>query len=159
VYLIEEKGISARDEDVLGIMVKIADEANGLLLDDGTIEKPLKGRDIELLKEGYDKSIQMLMEAGIDKSSIVSTPIRGAHPGGTAAIGRVVNKSMETKIKGLYVADASVIEWAPGRPPILTITAIAKNVAKNIIQEMKNSRSQEDVYGDIIFIKLNFHTQ
>lgn len=150
VSLIEEKGISARDEDALGIMVKIADEANGLLLDDGTIEKPLKGRDIELLKEGYDKSVQMLMEAGVDKSSIVSTPIRGAHPGGTAAVGRVVNKSMETEIKGLYVADASVIKRAPGRPPILTIIAIAKNVAKNIIQEMKNNRSQEDVYGDII---------
>lgn len=150
VSLIKEKGFPAHDEDVLGIMVKIADEANGLLLDDGTIQKPLKRRDIGLLKEGYDKSVQMLVEAGVDKSSIVSTPIRGAHPGGTAAVGRVVNKSMETEIKGLFVADASVIERAPGRPPILTITAIAKNVAKNIIQEMKNNRSQADVYSDII---------
>ena len=44
---------------------------------------------------------------------------------------------METSIKGLYVADASVIERAPGRPPILTIIAIAKSVAKTIIQELK----------------------
>lgn len=136
--LIQEKGYPARPQDVLGIMVKIADEANGLLKDDGTIEKPLTSKDIGLLMEGYDKSVQILLEAGVDESSIVSTPIRGAHPGGTSAVGRVVNKNMETRIKGLYVADASVIERAPGRPPILTIIAIAKCVAKNVIQELEN---------------------
>jgi choline dehydrogenase-like flavoprotein len=138
VTLLKEKGFPAREQDVLGIMTKIADDANGRLLEDGTIEKQLTSNDVELLKEGYLKSAQILVEAGVDEESIVSTPIRGAHPGGTAAIGRVVNKSLETRIEGLFVADASVIERAPGRPPILTITAIAKNVAKTIIQQMKN---------------------
>ncbi len=155
--IIQKRGFSAQPEDLLGIMVKIADEANGILYPDGKIEKPLTTRDINLLKEGYDKCVQILVEAGVDKSSIVSTPIRGAHPGGTAAMGRVVNKSMETRIKGLFVADASVIPRAPGRPPILTLTAIAKRVAKNVIQEieleeidLKNKKSHKtDVYGDI----------
>jgi len=138
VTLLKEKGFPAREQDVLGIMTKIADDANGRLLEDGTIEKQLTSNDVELLKEGYLKSAQILVGAGVDEDSIVSTPIRGAHPGGTAAIGRVVNESLETQIEGLFVADASVIERAPGRPPILTITAIAKNVAKTIIQQMKN---------------------
>jgi choline dehydrogenase-like flavoprotein len=150
VQFIQEKGFPARSEDVLGIMIKIADEANGLLHPDGTIEKPLTKRDLDLLKEGYDKAVEILVEAGVDESSIVSTPIRGAHPGGTAAMGRVVNKSMETSVKGLFVSDASIIPRAPGRPPILTITAIAKSVAKTIIQEMKNKKSNNaDIYSDV----------
>ena len=138
---IQEKGYPARPQDILGIMVKIADEANGMIKDDGTIEKQLTTKDMELLKEGYDKSVQILVEAGVEESSIVTTPIRGAHPGGTSAVGKVVNKSMETSVKGLYVADASVIERAPGRPPILTIIAIAKCVAKNVIQDLKKSET------------------
>jgi choline dehydrogenase-like flavoprotein len=150
VSFIQEKGFPACAEDVLGIMVKIADEANGSLRSDGVIEKPLTKRDLNLLKEGYDKTVRILVEAGVDESSIVSTPIRGAHPGGTAAMGRVVNKSMETGIKGLFISDASVIPRAPGRPPILTITAISKSVAKNIIQEIKNKKSNKaNVYSDV----------
>ncbi|MDD3985164.1 MAG: GMC oxidoreductase [Methanobacterium sp.] len=73
---------------------------------------------------------------GADASSISSTPIRGAHPGGTAAIGKVFDKNLETCIKGLYVSDASVIPQAPGRPPILTITALSKRLSNIIIKEL-----------------------
>ncbi|MGF7117784.1 FAD-dependent oxidoreductase [Methanobacterium oryzae] len=132
VSLLENKGYNANSEDVLGIMVKIADEANGKINNDKSIEKPLTERDLKLLKEGYEKSIEILVEMGVDPSSIVSTSIRGAHPGGTAAIGKVVDNNLETEIKGLFIADASVIPQAPGRPPILTITALAKRLAKNI---------------------------
>lgn len=132
VSLLENKGFSVNPEDIMGIMVKIADEANGNINQDKSIEKSLTERDIELLKEGYGKSVKLLVEAGVDPSSIVSTPLRGAHPGGTAAIGKIVDNNLETRIKGLYIADASVIPQAPGRPPILTITALAKRLAKNI---------------------------
>jgi choline dehydrogenase-like flavoprotein len=52
-------------------------------------------------------------------------------------MGNVVDNNLETEIKGLYVADASVIPQAPGRPPILTITAMAKKLAKNISKDFK----------------------
>lgn len=138
VSFLQEKGFDARDEDILGIMVKIADDATGKILEDGTIEKKLTTNDVELLKEGYHKAAEVLLEAGVDESSLVCTPIRGAHPGGTAAIGRVVDRSLETPVEGLFIADASVIERAPGRPPILTITAIGKSVAKTITKQIKN---------------------
>jgi len=138
VSLLENKGFNADPEDVIGIMVKIADESNGKINDDKSIEKPLTKRDIDLLIEGYEKSVQLLVEAGADPQSIVSTPIRGAHPGGTAAIGKVVDNNFETKIKGLFIADASVIPQAPGRPPILTIIALTKRLAKIIEKRVVN---------------------
>ena len=132
IPLIEEKGFNAKAQDVMGVMVKIADESNGKIYRDGRIEKELTSRDINLLKKGYDKSVELLKAVGVEPSSITSTPIRGAHPGGTAAIGRVVDNNLETCIKGLFIADASVIPQAPGRPPILTIVALAKRLSKNI---------------------------
>jgi choline dehydrogenase-like flavoprotein len=136
IPLIKEKGYNPRPEDVMGLMVKIADEANGKIMKDGRIKKKLTERDLNLLKEGYNKSVQLLKAVGVEEHSISSTPIRGAHPGGTAAIGKVVDKNLETCIKGLFIADASVIPQAPGRPPILTITALAKRLSNNITENL-----------------------
>lgn len=135
VTLIAEKGYNAGNKDVVGLMVKIADEANGSMNEDGSVTKPLTSSDLELLTEGYNKAVEILTEVGVDPSSVVATPIRGAHPGGTAAMGKVVDPTLETEIKGLFIADASVIPQAPGRPPILTITSLAKRLAKNMIHE------------------------
>lgn len=139
--LLENKGFNANPEDVMGIMVKIADESNGKINGVDSIEKPLTKRDLDLLKEGYEKSVEILVKAGVDPSSIVSTPIRGTHPGGTAAMGKVVDNNLETRIKGLFIADASIIPQAPGRPPILTITALAKRLAKIIEKSRETDKN------------------
>lgn len=89
-----------------------------------------------MIKEGYDKSIKILLKLGFSEESIVATSLKGAHPGGTAAVGEVLDNNFESEIKGLYVCDASVIPEAPGRPPILTIVAIAKKVAKIVNQNI-----------------------
>ncbi|WP_407377234.1 GMC family oxidoreductase N-terminal domain-containing protein [Methanobrevibacter sp.] len=128
--LIKKKGISASDKDVIGLMLKFADTCIGTIDGNGNIEKTLTKMDIDLIKDGYGKAIDILLMMGVDEDSIVATSLKGAHPGGTAAVGEVVNNDFETEIKGLYVCDASVIPEAPGRPPILTIVAIAKKVAK-----------------------------
>ena len=56
--------------------------------------------------------------------------MEGAHPGGTAAVGVVVDSNLQTKIDNLFVCDASVLPTAPGLPPILTIVALSKRLAK-----------------------------
>ncbi|UTB32694.1 MAG: GMC family oxidoreductase N-terminal domain-containing protein [Methanobacterium sp. ERen5] len=132
IGMIKDKGFDADESDVMGIMIKIADESNGKIHHNGTITKKLTERDLKLFKKGYKKSVELLTAMGVDPDSISSTAIRGAHPGGTAAIGKVVNKDLETKISGLYITDASVIPQAPGRPPILTITALAKRLSNTI---------------------------
>ena len=56
----------------------------------------------------------------------------GSHPGGTAAIGRVVDKDLQTEIDNLFVCDGSVLPTSAGLPPILTIVALAKRLAKQL---------------------------
>jgi choline dehydrogenase-like flavoprotein len=58
--------------------------------------------------------------------------VQGAHPGGTASIGKVVDKDLQTKVDNLFVCDASVFPTSPGLPPILTIVALAKRLAKTL---------------------------
>jgi len=124
------RGLKATSADILGIMVKIKDDDVGVV--DEKVEKGVTNRDAVLLSEGASIAGSILEEAGADPSTFVSTPLRGAHPGGTARIGISVDKNLESEVNGLYVADASVLPAAPGAPPILTIVALAKYVSRII---------------------------
>jgi choline dehydrogenase-like flavoprotein len=121
----------ARKKDILGMMIKIKDEPSGKVTPTEVI-KYNTANDVALLAEGSAIAGAILTEAGVDPKTLVSTYARGAHPGGTAAIGQVVDKNLQTEIDGLYVGDASVFPEAPGAPPILTIIALAKRLAKHI---------------------------
>lgn len=124
------RGIHATPEDILGIMVKIKDEEVGVVNEQ--IAKGVTTSDAILLSEGAAIAGSILEEAGVKPSTFVSTPLRGAHPGGTAKIGVAVDRTLETGVNGLYVVDASVLPAAPGAPPILTIVALAKYAARII---------------------------
>ncbi|EKF84968.1 GMC family oxidoreductase N-terminal domain-containing protein [Methanobacterium formicicum] len=123
-----------QEKDILGMMVKIPDESSGRV-DENCVFKQSTANDVGLLAEGCATAGAILTEAGVDPDTLVSTPARGAHPGGTAAVGEVVDKDLETEIEGLYVCDASVFPRAPGAPPVLTILALAKRLAKHIINQ------------------------
>jgi choline dehydrogenase-like flavoprotein len=122
------------EEDIMGIMVKIRDDRSGVVREDNVI-KNNTSRDAGLLAEGSALAGAILKESGVDAKTLVSTPARGAHPGGTAAIAETVDVNLETDIKGLFVADASVFPSAPGAPPILTIIALAKRLAKYLASQ------------------------
>lgn len=124
----------ARKKDVLGLMIKIKDEPSGKVTQDSVI-KFNTAEDVALLAEGSAIAGSILTEAGVIPETLVSTYARGAHPGGTAAIGDIVDTNLQTEIEGLYVADASVFPDAPGAPPVLTIIALAKRLAKHIINK------------------------
>jgi choline dehydrogenase-like flavoprotein len=126
----ERRGIEASPEDILGIMVKIKDEEVGIIAEQ--VEKGVTNSDAVLLSEGASLAGLVLEKAGADPSTFVSTPLRGAHPGGTAKIGVAVDTRLETGVSGLYVMDASVLPAAPGAPPLLTIVALAKYGSKLI---------------------------
>lgn len=111
---------------ILGVMAKIKDEASGEITIDSKIRKPVTESDQKKLDEGVEISKEILIQANADSDSIFTGPIRGAHPGGTAGIGRVVNKNLETEVDGLYVCDASVLPEAPGAPPVLTLVSLSK---------------------------------
>lgn len=129
----------AKKKDVLGMMIKIKDEPSGKVTPNEVI-KFNTAEDVALLAEGSAIAGSILVEAGVDPKTLVSTYARGAHPGGTAAIGEIVDKNLQTEVEGLYVADASVFPEAPGAPPVLTIIALAKRLAKHIVSEKQLGR-------------------
>ena len=117
------------NKDILSIMVKTADDAKGYVDDDGDVVKINTIYDIQALAEGVATAGFILEKAGVDPSTIASTVYRGAHPGGTAPIGKIVDSNQETEIEGLFVSDASVLPVSPGKPPILTILALSKRLS------------------------------
>ncbi len=131
---LKQKGINAKPASILGIMVKIKDEENGRILADGSVEKGISPTDAEILAEGASIAGAILVNAGVNPNSLVSTAPRGAHPGGTAKIGVSVDRNLETEASGLFVADASLLPKAPGAPPILTIVALAKHAAEVLME-------------------------
>jgi len=126
------RGLTLPGHRVIGIMTKITDEPVGQVYGNGKVSKPVTKRDRTRLQEGIAISKEILVKAGADSKSFVVTKVGGAHPGGTAAIGKVVDKYLQTKIDKLFVCDASVFPSAPGLPPILTIVAMAKRLAKTL---------------------------
>jgi choline dehydrogenase-like flavoprotein len=120
----------AQREHMLGIMVKIKDDSIGSVEKDGQIKKIVTKRDLEKLNKGQSIAKEILIKSGVDKTTIITTKVRGAHPGATAAIGEVVSKDLETGIKRLFVCDCSVLPESAGLPPIMTIAALGKRLSK-----------------------------
>ena len=123
------------NKDILSIMIKIPDEGIGSVKK-GIVKKENTIQDIQYIAEGCSVAGAILEKAGVDPNTIISTIYRGAHPGGTAPIGKVVDNNLKTKIDGFYVCDASVIPKAPGAPPILLIMALAKRLSKHLINDI-----------------------
>jgi choline dehydrogenase-like flavoprotein len=126
-------GFALPTSRLLAIMTKIRDEAVGHVYRDGSVSKPVTDKDREKLEAGARVSRQILIKAGADPRSIVDSKTGGAHPGGTAAIGRIVDTSLRTRVEGLFVCDGSVLPVAPGLPPIVTIVALAKRLAHQLV--------------------------
>jgi choline dehydrogenase-like flavoprotein len=124
--------LGASSKNLIGIMTKTKDELVGRVYPDGSVSKPVTAADWTRLREGARISTEILVKAGADRRSIAVTGVQGGHPGGTAAIGKVVDAELQTRIDNLFVCDASVLPEAPGLPPILTIVALAKRLAKTL---------------------------
>jgi len=123
-----------RHRNLLGIMVKIKDESKGNISEEERFHKIPTTEDYKKLNEGADIAREIFAEAGVKRENMFTTKPRGAHPGGTAAIGEVVDNNLKTEVDNLYVCDGSVLPQSPGAPPIVTIIALSKKLAKNIIK-------------------------
>ncbi len=124
--------LARSSQGLIGIMTKIADEPAGRVFPDESFSKPVTGKDWGRLNEGSALAEEILIEGGADRKSIRAGNPQGAHPGGTAAIGEVVDEDLQTEVDGLFVCDGSVLPTAPGMPPIVTICALGKKLAKKL---------------------------
>ena len=112
------------------MLVEIDDDLSGSVGDDCRINKVLSQKDTEKLEKGRGIALKILENAGA--KDIWFTNIAGVHPGGACKIGSVVDANLETKIKNLYVCDASVIPESGAIPPILTILSLAKRLSRHL---------------------------
>ena len=91
------------DKDIFSIMVKTSDECKGYVDDNGDVVKINTIQDIRYLAEGVATAGLILEKMGVDPNTIGSTVYRGAHPGGTAPIGKIVDSNLETEISNFFV--------------------------------------------------------
>lgn len=124
-------------ENIVGIMVKLADENEGGIKN-GRINKVLGNKDEERLKQGATICCEMLLKLGVDEENIFFGTVNAGHPGGMLPL---TEKEAETfhnsKLpENLFVADASLFPTSLGNPPILTIIAMAKRICRIIKTKM-----------------------
>jgi choline dehydrogenase-like flavoprotein len=119
-----------RHRQTLAIMVKIKDRLGGRLTDRGGIRKRLTNADKVKIDTGYTQAREILAYAGA--RNIHRSGYLAAHPGGTAKIGEIVDRDLQTRIDGLYVCDCSVMPDAWGLPPTFTLVALGKRLARHL---------------------------
>jgi len=118
----------------VGLFVKLADSHQGEIFSDTKIKKPLTPDDLARMKKGTDMAREILIKAGVTPESIAIGRGIGGHPGGTAAMGIVVDRDFMTEVRNLYVCDGSVIPRSPGVPPSLTILGMSKYFASLLLK-------------------------
>lgn len=70
-----------------------------------------------------------------------------SHPGGTVKIGELLDADLMTEYRNLYVCDASVIPEPWGRPPILTLIALGKRLAKHLTRTVQDAHEVDSRAG------------
>jgi choline dehydrogenase-like flavoprotein len=118
-------------EDILSLMIKLADEPAGKV-DGRRVSKPLTGRDLERLADAAGLCREVFGRLGVREDDLVFGTLNAGHPGGSLPLGPETAVSLhDPRLPGnLYVADATLLPRALGAPPILTIMALARKVAR-----------------------------
>jgi choline dehydrogenase-like flavoprotein len=123
------------DRPPYGIMVKTGDDNSGRVDEKGRVFKELTDADRNRIDCGVAEAKMIFEQLGVKPDEITISELTGGHPGGTAAIGDVVNPDLACKqVRNLYVCDSSVIPKSPGRPPIVLICALAKWLGNTLTQ-------------------------
>jgi choline dehydrogenase-like flavoprotein len=123
------------DSPPYGIMVKTADDNQGRVDAKGRVFKHLTEADQRRLSQGTKEAAGIFRRIGVEPEAITVSGLVGGHPGGTAAIGDVVDSDLACRsVKNLHVCDASVFPRSPGKPPIVTICALAKRLGKFLVR-------------------------
>jgi choline dehydrogenase-like flavoprotein len=125
------RGVSIRDR--VGVMVKLAETANGKVLANGSVEKPVDGEDQGRLERAAHEVRDMMEMAGVN-APYVDGMLQGGHLGGTVPIHKEDVQSMHPSIlpDGLWVADLSLLPRSQGLPTMLTTAALALKVSRQI---------------------------
>ncbi len=112
-------------------MIKLADSCRGGV-EGRRIDKGLSEEDRRTLKGAVDLCLEILRGLGIARDEVFMGTLNAGHPGGMLPLGRGDAQSLHPARlpENLFVADATLLPRSLGNPPILTIMALAKRVAR-----------------------------
>ncbi|MCD8189536.1 MAG: FAD-dependent oxidoreductase [Clostridiales bacterium] len=118
-------------KDILSIMIKLSDSSFGASRSQ-RVEKELTLTDQERLKEGVSDCKAILGKMGVAENDIFLGTLNAGHPGGMLPLTSEESKSFHNRRlpENLYIADATLLPESMGNPPIWTILALAKRIAK-----------------------------
>jgi choline dehydrogenase-like flavoprotein len=118
-------------DDTLSIMVKLADSSNGSVRKK-QISKSLTEIDRQQLRDGLEVCAEVFGRLGVKRSETVLGTLNAGHPGGTFPLTREEASTFHSPRlpENLYISDSTLFPSSLGKPPILTIMAMAKRVAR-----------------------------
>jgi choline dehydrogenase-like flavoprotein len=125
-----EKAWRRPRHDIAALMIKLADTECGTVTRHG-VRKSLSDRDRRRLAAATETCGEILARFGARRDSVFLGMLNAGHPGGTLPLtGRERDPLHADHLAAnLYVADASLLPQSLGKPPILTIMALARRVA------------------------------
>ena len=125
------KGWRMPQGDIMSIMIKMADASTGSY-DGRHLDKPLVDSDWETIAHAVDLSSDILEAMGVPRDKTFFGTLNAGHPGGCFPLTAAEAQTLHHDVLpgNLYLADASLLPRSMGNPPILTIMALAKRVAR-----------------------------
>jgi len=121
-------------DGMVSLMIKLADVEQGDV-HHNKMRKTLTPLDHQRLQQGVADCREILMRMGAKEDDIFLGSLNAGHPGGMLPLTQAEATSLHSSLlpDNLYVCDATILPQSLGLPPMLTIMALAKRIAKNIV--------------------------
>jgi ferredoxin len=132
---------------VLALMIKLADSESGRVPARGArLDKRLTAQDRGRLDEAEALCRRLLVGLGADPREIFLGTLNAGHPGGMLPLTAEDAATLHPVRlpANLYVADATLLPRSMGNPPILTILALARRVARAAMAAVEEARPSQD---------------
>ncbi|MFC1642809.1 GMC family oxidoreductase N-terminal domain-containing protein [Myxococcota bacterium] len=126
--------------NTISLMIKLADASVGTIAG-GNIRKVLTKDDEERLRTAVELCRQLLGRLGIGQGDTFLGTLNAGHPGGMLGLTHKEATSLhpERLPDNVYVADATLLPASLGNPPMLTIMALARRIARAITVKWLNT--------------------
>jgi ferredoxin len=117
--------------EIAALMIKLADTEAGSVDGRRRVVKELSVSDGQRLSAAQESCVEIFARLGVPRGSIFLGLLNAGHPGGTLPLSERERDTFHADQlpENVYVADASLLPNSLGKPPILTIMALARRVA------------------------------
>jgi choline dehydrogenase-like flavoprotein len=117
--------------DIVSLMIKLADSEKGSVSGRQKVGKTLSAEDRTRLAAATESCIEILTRFGVRRDSVFLGALNAGHPGGMLPLTGLEREPLHADVlpPNVYVADASLLPRSLGKPPSLTIMALARRVA------------------------------